>query len=47
VESGFFVEILTESFTCFDANNYKVLLIIDPEDYFNENEIRKLRYDIE
>lgn len=47
VDSGFFVEILTESFTCFDATFYKVLLIIDPEDYFNENEIRKLRYDIE
>jgi len=35
IESGFFVEILSESYNCFDSNNYKVLLIIDPEDYFS------------
>jgi membrane-bound transcription factor site-1 protease len=43
VESGYYVEILTESFNCFNSNNYKVLLIIDPEDYFSEKEILKVR----
>lgn len=38
---------LTESFSCFDAANYKVLLIIDPEDYFTKGEILKLRHDYE
>lgn len=38
---------MTESFNCFDSNNYKVLLIIDPEDYFSKTEIAKLRHDIE
>ena len=41
------MEILTESFNCFDAKNYKALLIIDPEDYFNEGEVFKLRDDLE
>jgi membrane-bound transcription factor site-1 protease len=46
-EAGYFVELLTESFTCFSAENYKVLLILDPEDYFSKAEILKLRSDIE
>jgi membrane-bound transcription factor site-1 protease len=38
---------LTEPFTCFDANNYAALMIVDPEDYFSEAEIFKLRKDVE
>ena len=41
------MEILAESFNCFDSSNYKVLLIIDPEDYFSQSEIAKLRQDVE
>jgi membrane-bound transcription factor site-1 protease len=41
------VEVLTESFNCFNADNYKVLLIIDPEDFFSQSEIDKVRNDLE
>ena len=44
---GYYVEILTDPFTCFDARNYGALMIVDPEDYFSEMEIIKLRRDIE
>jgi membrane-bound transcription factor site-1 protease len=47
VESGFYVEVLTEPFSCFDPQNYQTLLIIDPEDYFSQAEISKLRHDFE
>lgn len=48
VEFGdYHVEILTEPFTCFDAENYGALLVVDPEDYFSGAEITKLRRDIE
>ena len=45
--AGYYVEILTDPFTCFDAENYGALMIIDPEDYFSEEEIAKLQEDIE
>jgi membrane-bound transcription factor site-1 protease len=47
VESGFYVEVLTEPYSCFDPLNYQSLLIIDPEDYFSQAEIVKLRHDFE
>jgi membrane-bound transcription factor site-1 protease len=47
VESGFYVEVLTEPYSCFDPLNYQSLLIIDPEDYFSQAEIAKLRHDFE
>lgn len=44
---GYHVEILTEPFTCFDAGNYGALMIVDPEDWFSNTEILKLRRDME
>lgn len=44
---GYHLEILTDPFTCFNAKNYGALIIADPEDYFSEAEIMKLRRDIE
>ena len=44
---GYFVETLTDPFTCFDASNYGALLLLDPEDFFSRHEIQKLRQDIE
>jgi hypothetical protein len=41
------VEILSETFSCFNAENYKVLLVVDPEDYFSRAEILKVREDFE
>ena len=33
--------------TCFSADNYKVLILADIEDYLSEEEILKLRVDVE
>jgi len=44
---GYHVEVLQDPFTCFDAQNYGALLVVDTEDYFSEAEILKLREDIE
>lgn len=33
--------------TCFSADNYKVLILADIEDYLSEQEILKLRTDVE
>lgn len=45
-ENGYFLEILRGSFECFDAINYGMLLIVDPEEKFSESEIQKLEKDI-
>ena len=38
---------LSQPLTCFSAENYKALLLVDIEDYLSEEEITKLRVDIE
>lgn len=43
---GYYVEVLGEPFTCFDAENYGTLLIADPEDEFFDEEIDKFREDV-
>lgn len=43
----YYVEILTNPYTCFDALNYGALLIVDIEDYLSVSEMEKLRQDIE
>jgi membrane-bound transcription factor site-1 protease len=44
---GYFVEILNEPITCFDARNYAALFMADGEKALSRNEIVKLRKDIE
>eukprot|EP01135_Chromosphaera_perkinsii_P002906 Nk52_evm17s230 gene=Nk52_evmTU17s230 len=44
---GFFIEILTESFLCFDAEQYGTLLIVDSEEEFFEEERVKLAKDVQ
>ncbi|UXI19114.1 uncharacterized protein NH340_JMT05057 [Sarcoptes scabiei] len=39
---GFFIEILGQPYTCFDAEQYGSLLLIDPEEEFFPEEIDKL-----
>jgi len=39
----YYVEILTNPYTCFDALNYGALLIVDIEDYLSVSEMEKLR----
>uniref|UniRef100_A0A0X3PPT7 Uncharacterized protein n=1 Tax=Schistocephalus solidus TaxID=70667 RepID=A0A0X3PPT7_SCHSO len=41
--AGFFLEVLQQPFTCFDASNYGTLMIVDPEEEFFPAEITKLR----
>lgn len=44
--AGYYVEVLGEPFTCFDAANYGTLLIVDPEEEYFTEEIEKLRNDV-
>ncbi|KAL4572223.1 hypothetical protein LXL04_018993 [Taraxacum kok-saghyz] len=45
-EEGYFVETLGSPLTCFDADNYGTLLMVDLEDEYFEEEIRKLSDDV-
>lgn len=44
--AGYYVEVLGQSFTCFDASNYGTLLIVDPEEEFFDEEMEKVRADV-
>lgn len=44
--SGYYIEVLGEPFTCFNASNYGTLLLVDPEEEYFDEEIGKLREDI-
>ena len=37
---NYYVEVLGEPFTCFDAKNYGTLLIVDPEEEYFPEEVR-------
>jgi len=41
---GYFVEVLGESFLCFNASNYGTLLMVDLEEEYFPEEIQKLRH---
>jgi len=43
---GYFIEVLGSPFTCFDAQNYGTLLLVDPEEEYFPEEIVKLKRDI-
>ncbi|XP_019641774.1 PREDICTED: membrane-bound transcription factor site-1 protease-like [Branchiostoma belcheri] len=45
--AGYYVEILGAPLTCFDANQYGTLLIVDSEEEFFPEEISKLKRDID
>lgn len=44
--SGYYIEVLGQPLTCFNATNYGTLLIVDPEEEFFTAEIQKLKQDI-
>jgi membrane-bound transcription factor site-1 protease len=44
---GFFIDVLGEPYTCFDASQYGALLLVDPEDEFSPAEVEKLRVDVD
>ncbi|XP_047970773.1 subtilisin-like protease SBT6.1 isoform X1 [Salvia hispanica] len=45
-DAGYFVETLGSPFTCFDAKRYGTLLLVDLEDEYFAEEIKKLKDDI-
>ncbi len=45
--SGFFVEVLGNPFTCFDASQYGTLLVVDAEEEYFPEEISKLKKDVD
>eukprot|EP01094_Clydonella_sp_ATCC50884_P027382 TRINITY_DN7845_c0_g1_i2.p1 TRINITY_DN7845_c0_g1~~TRINITY_DN7845_c0_g1_i2.p1 ORF type:complete len:971 (+),score=167.58 TRINITY_DN7845_c0_g1_i2:79-2991(+) len=44
-EEGYYVDVLGAPYTCFDAQHYGVLLVVDPEEEFFQEEVEKL-YDV-
>ncbi|CAO1416110.1 unnamed protein product [Diamesa tonsa] len=44
--SGYYIEVLGEPFTCFNASNYGTLLLVDPEEEYFDAEVKKLKEDI-
>ncbi|GFP86875.1 membrane-bound transcription factor site-1 protease [Phtheirospermum japonicum] len=45
-DAGYYVETLGSSFTCFEANQYGTLLLVDLEDEYFAEEIEKLKDDV-
>jgi len=46
-KSGYYVEVLGSPYTCFRASEYGALFVVDSEDVFYEEEVAKLRDDVE
>lgn len=44
--AGWFIEVLSSPFTCFDASNYAALLLVDSEEEYYPEEVTKLAKDI-
>ncbi|XP_076052888.1 membrane-bound transcription factor site-1 protease [Oratosquilla oratoria] len=45
--SGYYIEVLGSPFTCFNAQDYGTLMIVDPEEEYFPEEVTKLRRDVE
>ncbi len=45
--SGYFVEVLGQPYTCFDASQYGTLLVVDAEEEYFTDEIAKLKRDVD
>ena len=45
--SGYFVEVLGQPYTCFDASQYGTLLVVDAEEEYFTEEIAKLKRDVD
>ncbi|GAX78554.1 hypothetical protein CEUSTIGMA_g5994.t1 [Chlamydomonas eustigma] len=44
--AGYFIEILSSPLTCFDAEQYAAVIIVDPEEEFYPQEVSKLSHDV-
>lgn len=47
IKAGYFVEVLGSPLSCFHAEQYGALLLVDPEEEYFKGEIEKLRDDVE
>lgn len=45
-KSGYFIDVLGSPWTCFNASEYGVLLLVDPEEYYFPAEISKIKEDV-
>eukprot|EP01084_Bolivina_argentea_P148534 259655_1 len=45
-DKGYFIEILRTDYSCIDAQLYSTLIIVDNEDKFDANEVRKIHSDV-
>jgi len=45
-KSGYFIDVLGSPWTCFNASEYGVLLLVDPEEYYFPAEITKIKEDV-
>lgn len=43
---GYYIETLGGPYTCFNASNYGTLMIVDPEEEFFDDEMKKLQADV-
>jgi membrane-bound transcription factor site-1 protease len=41
--AGYYVEILRDPWTCFDAKNYHALILYDPEEAYFDEELAKIK----
>jgi len=46
IDNGYYLEILTGPFTCFDASLYAAILIVDAEEEYSKEERKKLSNDV-
>ena len=44
---GYYIEVLGEPWTCFNAEHYGTLMLVDPEEEFFPEEVAKLKEDVE
>nr|CAD7257503.1 unnamed protein product [Timema shepardi] len=45
--SGYYLEVLGSPFTCFDASQYGMVLLVDPEEEYFPEEVAKLKRDVD
>ncbi|CAG2063611.1 unnamed protein product [Timema podura] len=45
--SGYYIEVLGSPFTCFDASQYGMVLLVDPEEEYFPEEVAKLKRDVD
>jgi len=45
-DKGYFVEVLRTDYSCIDPAHYGTLMVVDPEDQFDADEVAKIEHDV-